>query len=243
MYAYLRMSVKKLSVVVPCYNEGETIPYLLSRYATALKGRDDIEVILVNDGSKDNTKEVLENQKSLHTFLSVVHVEPNAGYGHAVTTGLRHATAELIGWTHGDLQTPPEDMMRALTIFENYTGEKPLYVKGKRYGRPIFDVIFTLGMSIFESILFRTALTDINAQPNVFRREFLGKWDNPPKDFSLDLYVYLLAKKNGYHVKRFPVHFGKRFAGVSSWNTSWKNKYKFIKRTVHFSVALKKRQK
>jgi glycosyltransferase involved in cell wall biosynthesis len=234
------MQEKKLSIVVPCYNEGETIPHLLRRYAKALEGRDDIEVILVNDGSKDTTKEVLESQKPLYPFLSVVHVEPNAGYGNAVTTGLHASTGELIGWTHGDLQTPPEDMLRALTLFEQYKVGRPLYVKGKRYGRPFFDVVFTFGMSVFESVLFGTVLTDINAQPNVFKREFLKKWNNPPKDFSLDLYVYLLAKRNGYSVKRFPVHFGKRFAGVSSWNTSWKNKYRFIKRTIDFSLTLRK---
>lgn len=234
------MPSKKLSIVVPCYNEAETIPHLLSRYAQVIGERDDIEVILVNDGSKDTTQEVLELQKELHPFFTAIHITPNAGYGNAVTVGLREAKGEIIGWTHGDLQTPPEDMLRALTLFENYKGVRPLYVKGKRYGRPLFDVFFTGGMSLFESILFGTSLTDINAQPNIFKKEFLDLWINPPKDFSLDLYAFLLARKNNYHVLRFPVHFGKRFAGVSSWNTSWKNKYKFIKRTIDFSLKLKK---
>jgi glycosyltransferase involved in cell wall biosynthesis len=230
---------KKLSIIVPCYNEGETIPHLLARYAKALGTRNDVEVILVNDGSKDNTREVLEEEKSLYPFLTIVNVYPNAGYGNAVTTGLLAATGEIIGWTHGDLQTPPEDMLRALVLFEQYKGHAPLYIKGKRYGRPLFDCIFTFGMSVFESILFGTLLYDINAQPNVFKRSFLEKWENPPKDFSLDLYAFLLAHKSDYHIIRFPVHFGERFAGVSSWNTSWKNKYKFIKRTIDFSLKLR----
>ncbi len=237
------MYTKKLSIVVPCYNEEKTIPHLLARYSKALGQREDIEVIIVNDGSKDATKQVLESQREHFPFLVVIHVEPNAGYGNAVTVGLHKAQGEIIGWTHGDLQTPPEDMIRALALFECYDGDRPLYVKGKRYGRPLVDVMFTTGMSIFESILFRTSLFDINAQPNIFRRDFLELWVNPPKDFSLDLYAFLVARRHGYHVLRFPVHFGERFAGVSSWNTSWKNKYKFITRTLDFSFKLRKLMK
>ena len=64
-------------------------------------------------------------------------------------------------------------------------------------------------------------------------------WDNPPKDFSLDLYALLLAKQNKMKVIRFPVMFEKRHAGVSSWNVDWKSKVKFIKRTISFSLKLK----
>lgn len=234
------MSTYTLSVVVPCYNEQDTIPALLKRYDKAFGGREDIELILVNDGSKDNTRDVLDQETSKYPFLKVIHVSPNGGYGNAVYTGLKQASGRYIGWTHGDLQTPPEDVVTALSYFEKGKLEDLLYMKGKRYGRPLSDVVFTAGMSLFESFIFRTPLTDINAQPNIFRKEFLDSWENPPKDFSLDLYVYLLAKKCGYTIKRFPVHFGARFAGVSSWNTSWKNKYKFIKRTISFSFALLK---
>lgn len=232
------MENKTLSVVVPCYNEGETIPFLLKRYSDTLYGRDDIEIILVNDGSKDNTKEVLEKEKDKYSFLKVLHVEPNRGYGNAVYTGLSNAEGKYIGWTHGDMQTPPEDAIKALKILEE-SKDKNLFVKGRRLKRPLADNVFTFGMSIFESVLFGYVLYDINAQPNIFPREFLKKWENPPKDFSLDLYALLLAKRNKMKVVRFPVIFGKRMAGVSSWNINWKSKLKFIKRTVSFSFKLR----
>ncbi len=226
-----------LSIVVPCYKEQDTIPHLLERYKKTIGERTDIELIVVNDGSKDDTAQVLEQEKGKYSFLRVVTVTPNAGYGNAVYTGLKEAHGTYIGWTHGDLQTPPEDTLRALSMIEENKNSN-IYIKGKRYGRPLFDVVFTFGMSVFETLLFRTLLVDINAQPNIFKRDFLKVWNNPPKDFSLGLYVYLLAKNNGYTIIRFPVYFGARFAGVSSWNTSWKNKYKFIKRTINFSLSL-----
>jgi glycosyltransferase involved in cell wall biosynthesis len=230
--------MKKLSIIIPCYNEGENIHSLLSRYSTVVAGRDDIEIILVNDGSKDNSKEILEERKKDFDFLKVIHVYPNGGYGNAVVTGLREAKGELIGWTHGDLQAPPEDILTALSIIDSSKEKQTTYVKGRRHNRPFADVFFTLGMSLFESVLFRMKLNDINAQPNIFHRSFFDLWENAPKDFSLDLYAFVMAKKNNFTMVRFPVSFNPRLAGVSSWNTSWGNKYKFIKRTVFFSLSL-----
>ena len=229
----------KMSVVIPCYNEGETIPLLLKRYATALEKRDDIEIIIVNDGSKDFTYEVLEKEKGTYPFLKILHIKQNAGYGNAIFSGLKESQGEFVGWTHGDLQTPPEDTLRALHILEE-AKSKNLFVKGRRMQRPFTDSVFTFGMSIFESLLFGYLLYDINAQPNIFPRTFLSKLDNPPKDFSFDLYVLLVAKRSGMKVMRFPVFFGERYAGISSWNISWKSKYEFIKRTILFSLSLRR---
>ncbi|MEN9880956.1 MAG: hypothetical protein RLZZ308_139 [Candidatus Parcubacteria bacterium] len=233
--------MKKLSIVVPCFNEGENIPSLLTRYQEVVRDRTDIEVILVNDGSKDNSKEILDEEKNKYSFLKVIHVYPNGGYGNAIVTGLKEATGDFIGWTHGDMQTPPEDIIKALHHMESSKNSTTTYIKGKRHGRPLADIFFTGGMSLFESLLFGTHLNDINAQPNIFHRSFFELWQNPPKDFSLDLYSFVMARKNNMNVVRFPVSFNPRTAGVSSWNTSWKNKYKFIKRTVAFSFELHKK--
>ena len=62
-----------------------------------------------------------------------------------------------------------------------------------------------------------------------------------PRDFSLDLYFYVLAKKEKLNVVRFPVHFGERNFGSSSWNTGLFSRINFIKRTLNFSYKLKKR--
>ena len=118
--------------------------------------------------------------------------------------------------------------------------ENQLFVKGRRYGRPIADVFFTVAMSVFETMLMRKRLWDINAQPNLFPRSFFETWKNPPHDFSLDLYAYYQARRRGLRVQRFPVLFGKRAHGVSHWNVNWAAKRKFILRTVRFSLQLKK---
>ncbi len=65
-------------------------------------------------------------------------------------------------------------------------------------------------------------------------------WASPPHDFALDLYAYYQARVQGLAVHRFPVRFGPRAHGVSHWNVNWAAKKKFIRRTVDFSIDLKR---
>jgi hypothetical protein len=95
-------------------------------------------------------------------------------------------------------------------------------------------------MSAFETILLQQPLWDINAQPTMFSRQFFESWNTPPHDFSLDLYAYYQARKQGLRIHRFPVMFGERAHGVSHWNVNWAAKRKFIRRTIDFSLQLRK---
>jgi hypothetical protein len=95
-------------------------------------------------------------------------------------------------------------------------------------------------MSLFETIYLGSKLWDINAQPNIFHKTFFQDLENIPKDFSLDLYFLYMAKKRGINVIRFDVVFPPRIHGESSWNNGIVSKWKFIKRTIDFSIKLKK---
>jgi len=216
------------------------MPLLLER-CKVLTLRSDIEVILVDNGSTDDSARVLESLLPSYPGCRSVRVEKNQGYGYGILQGLHAAQGEILAWTHADMQTDPCDVLRGLALFELHGQD--IFVKGSRYGRPIADVAFTVGMSIFETMLLRTRLWDINAQPNMFHRSFFATWQKPPHDFSLDLFAFYTAKVHGMPVHRFPVKFGERAHGVSHWNINWAAKMKFIKRTVAFSLQLKKSRK
>jgi hypothetical protein len=96
-------------------------------------------------------------------------------------------------------------------------------------------------MSVFETVLLGKPMWDINAQPTMFSRQFFESWRVPPYDFSLDLYAYYQARMAGLPIYRFPVLFGERAHGVSHWNVNWAAKRKFIRRTLDFSLQLKKK--
>lgn len=227
----------KLSIVVPCYNEEKNIPLILERFGEVIQ-RDDIEVILVNNGSTDGSAQVLSDLLPRYSFARTVPVEVNQGYGYGILQGLRECKGEYIGWTHADMQTDPADILKALDMIEQERGL--VFVKGNRRKRPLFDTFFTMGMSLFESCYLHEKLYDINAQPNIFPKIFYESWENPPYDFSLDLYALYMARQKKLRVIRFPVLFPERIYGESKWNTGLKSKWKFIKRTIDFSVKLKK---
>ena len=227
----------KFSLIIPCYNESANLPLLLDR-CKALAAKPDVEVILVDNGSTDDTPAVLLNLIPSYIGCRAVRVEKNRGYGFGIISGLKAANGEILGWTHADMQTDPQDALHGLELFDQYGLE--IFVKGQRYGRPLADVAFTVGMSAFETMLLRKPLWDINAQPTMFSRRFFESWDVAPDDFALDLYAYYQAQTQVLKVKRFPVKFGERAYGVSHWNVNWAAKWKFIRRTIDFSLQLKK---
>lgn len=228
-----------LSIVIPCFNEEKNLPHLLQKISAFNNPL--IEFILVNNGSNDQSKVVLERAKASLPNIVVVHIENNIGYGHGILSGLNVAKGKYLGWTHADLQTDLSDINTAYTLLENIHFQPRFFIKGKRFGRPFIDVFFTFGMSVFESIYLKTKLSDINAQPTLFCRSFFTAWDNPPHDFALDLYAFYLATKLKLKIIRFPVFFGPRIYGHSHWNTGFRARLKFIRRTIQFSTTLKKR--
>lgn len=228
------------SIVIPCYNEKENIPLLLERFSECIGERSDIEVVLVDNGSTDGSAEVFDKLIPEYPFAAKAVVEVNQGYGYGILTGLRAAKGDFIGWTHADMQTDPSDVLRAADIIRKKNGNRKLYVKGNRRNRPLSDRFFTFGMSILELLLTGKWMSDINAQPNMFSRSFFMQWENPPHDFSLDLYAYYMSIKKGLKMVRFPVLFPERIHGSSKWNTGIKAKWKFIKRTAGYSVKLKR---
>lgn len=228
------------SLVIPCYNEAANLPLLVARCRESLSGHP-VEVVLVDNGSTDDSPAVLARLVSGDAQIRSVRVEKNQGYGFGILSGLRAARGGVLGWTHADMQTDPADFLKAARLFDEAPDPARLFVKGRRRGRPLSDEAFTSGMAVFETLLLGRPLIDINAQPTVFHRNFFESWTAPPNDFSLDLYAYFQAKAHGLEVKRFDVVFGERAHGTSHWNINWKAKGKFIRRTVDFSFELRRR--
>ena len=225
----------KLSLIIPCYNEADNLPYLFKKIEKFLKNNK-YEVILVNNGSKDNTLELIYEFQKKFINLKYISLKKNRGYGHGIIKGLEEANGEFLSWTHADMQTDPNDVVMAEKFFK--INKNKIFIKGNRYGRSFIDHFFTLGMSIFASIRLKKILWDINAQPTIFHKSLLDKCVNPPNDFSLDLYFYYKAKKLGYEVFRFPVKFNKRLFGISNWNFNILSKIKFIVKTLKYIIKL-----
>ena len=232
------------SLVIPCYNESKNLVNLVEKCEYLIKAQEDIEVLIVDNGSTDDTPIVLTDilMNIDNERLCSVRIDKNQGYGNGILFGLNESKGEILGWTHADLQTDPVDFLKAISLIDRKEPQRLVFIKGNRFGRPLGDVIFTWGMSLVEWIILGDRMWDINAQPTVFSRKFFVSWKNPPKDFSLDLFAYHEALQNSFIVKRFPVNFGLRHRGQGH-NEKLISKIKYSWRTILFSLRLRRHLK
>ena len=233
----------KYSVVVPCYNEEGNINALVEEFCWVrnVRQENDFELILVNNGSKDNTEREIDDNVNKYDFIKKVNVVNNQGYGYGILQGMAACEGEYIGWIHADLQFSPRLFADLFKRVEQTKREKKtkVYFKGLRRNRPLIDRFFTFGMSCFETLYLKTKLWDINAQPTLMSRSLYDSAKNPPYGFSLDLYFYYTASKLNYAIERFDSPQKEREVGNSSWNTGMSARFKLIKRNIQDSKKMK----
>lgn len=232
-----------ISIAVPCYNEQDNVTHIIEQFNTVIEEtKIDCEVLLVNNGSTDNSQKAFETAlsrlKSGHPF-KVVNIPVNQGYGYGILAGLAEASGDILAWTHADLQTDPGDVFTAYKKYLNNKHSKELIIKGKRKKRALTEAFFTFGMQVIAAVFLRTWLDDINAQPKLFSREFYKKHieQEAPHDFSLDLYLLYQAKKHA-EILSIPVYFKPRLHGEAKGGGSFKTRIKLIKRTLGYIIKL-----
>ncbi len=231
-----------ISIVVPCYNEAGNIPVILKCFQELINIDNNIEIVLVNNGSTDDSKAVFDRelQRINLSNFKLATVEVNQGYGYGILAGLKQANANVLAWTHADMQTDPHDILTAYNIYQQNNDEM-LLVKGFRRKRRITEQVFSFAMQLIASLALGTQLSEINAQPKLFSRKFYERFllQNAPIDFSLDLYVCYCAKKYG-KIFEIPVFFNKRLHGEAKGGGSFKTRIKLIKRTFAYIFELRK---
>ena len=227
-----------LSLILPCYNEEDNLPLLLKKLVKIQHKC--YEIILVDNGSTDNTSKIIEKFiEDNGPPIKLLKIKTNIGYGHGIMSGIRKASGKIIAWTHADLQTDPKDVINAYEFFLSTSQHNKFVLKGRRKQRNLFDNLFTYFMSIISSIAFNVKLSDINAQPKMFRREFFEGVYNAPNDFSLDLFFLVKAIRKGYDILEFPVFFNNRRHGISKGGGSILGKIKLTLRTLSYIYKLR----
>lgn len=202
----------ELSLIIPAYNEAESLPSLINGMHQFCN--EDVEVIIVDNGSVDNTFEVGTELSKQFSFLKIVRTDQNLGYGGGILLGLDASKGDYLAWTHADLQTDPNDVLVALDAARAIP-EEYIFVKGFRKNRKFLPTMLSVFMQICASALLNRRLTEINAQPKLFTKKLYAalKSSNPPKDFSLDLFLYVIAMRSAAHIIEIPVDFASRQFG------------------------------
>jgi glycosyltransferase involved in cell wall biosynthesis len=200
-----------MTLVIPCFNEVSALEALLAS-CKKFSIQTGINFILVDNGSTDSSWEILG--KDYGKKIRSVKLSSNSGYGNGVLRGIKECNSDFIGWLHAD-QTY---MFENPQLLSNIPKHLHLFIKGARTNRPKGQLIISKLMSLICSVVLRTNLKEINAQPSVYPIWFIRKYPNPPADFNFDLFYYYKAKKIGLNEIRMPLDFKEREHGHSKWN-------------------------
>jgi glycosyltransferase involved in cell wall biosynthesis len=228
-----------LTVVIPCFNEAESLPTLLRECKKLVKSNA-VQFLIVNNGSTDESSKIL-SEAGLSKDIQYLNLLENVGYGGGILKGLKEATTDFVGWTHADLQTQLSDIYFAIEILELHKNEAgTLIIKGRRKNRQLWPLLFSNSMSVICSFLLKADLRDINAQPTVISRSMFAEHNYVLTNFSFDLEAYYVAKKNDSKEYRFEVDFLERVWGKSKWDSGLRSRIRFAINVVQSCFTLRK---
>jgi glycosyltransferase involved in cell wall biosynthesis len=206
--------MKKLSILIPVYNEEKTVLEVLKNIQKNKIKDVDFEVIIINDGSSDSTISILENNK--HLFNKLIDLNKNHGKGYAVKQGLNIATGDFVIFQDADLEYDPSEYIQFINLFLNLNadlviGSRFIYNKYTRSHNFLNKIANTL-LTLFFNILYNTTFTDIYSCYVAFKRDLINPQDL--KTHGFEQQAELLAKivKKGSIFFEVPISYNGRSA-------------------------------
>ena len=230
-----------LTLIIPCYNEEKNLNFLLKKINDLIIKYNFIKILLVDNGSSDNTYDVVKSNIIFKNNRFILKkISKNIGYGYGIISGIKEADSEYISWTHADLQTDIEDVPKAFLEYKSlFKSSSKIFIKGNRKNRPTIDNFFTNAMSIISSFLTFSKLKDVNAQPKIFHKSLIDDLKKAPNDFMLDLYILIKANKKKYKILEYDVYFNKRKFGKAKGGGSLKGKIILSYKTLKYLILFK----
>ena len=210
------MKAPELSVVMPFYNEGKQTEITAKNALANLKKlKIDFELILVDNGYKDETGEIIKGLGKTYKNIVPVRVEKNIGYGFGVRMGLAKADGNVLGWTDGDGQFDIQSLNEAYTKLKS--GNYGL-CKGKRTNRgdSLLRKFASICFNLLFNILFLNTTTDINSKPKFITRKCYKSFSISSNDWFIDAEVLIKAKRMGFRICDIPLTFSARKTGKSN---------------------------
>jgi glycosyltransferase involved in cell wall biosynthesis len=199
-----------VSVLVPAKDEAENLPLFMEQMAVVVRNAaQTYEVVVVDDGSVDDTWSVLEGLSSQYDFLRIVRHRRRRGIADALRTGYLHAEGEIFVFYPADLQFRPEDIPR---LVEPILGNEADMVTGFKQGQ--YEKAFVSRVyNSLSRVLFDVRVRDLNSV-KAYRREIMEQLPIRP---DWHRYMIVLAAAQGYTVAEIPVPLYPRHAGKSKF--------------------------
>ena len=218
----------KLSIIVPVYNERNTVQELLRRVRAVDLGEIAKEIIIVDDGSTDGTGEILKLEEDSST--KVLRREKNRGKGAAVRAALSHATGDYVIIQDADLEYDPEDYRAMLAPVMK---RKADVVYGSRFTGGHRDMLYwhwvgNKFLSFMTNVLYNTTLSDMETCYKLFSRESLEGIEIQSDRFEFEPEITAKILKKKFRIYEVPVSYagreyeeGKKIVWMDGFKALW----------------------
>ncbi len=225
-----------LSIVMPVYNERNTIEEILSR----VKSTDLVnEIVIVDDGSIDGTRDILQKIQAAHPKVQLILHEKNKGKGAAVRTGIEAASCDLVLIQDADLEYDPRDYPALLKPISDGVAD---VVFGSRFlGAPhrsamFWHMVANKLLTFMTNILYNSILTDMETGYKLFRREIIQSIPIRANRFDFEPEITAKLLKRNLRIVEVPISFypreyadGKKIGLKDAFEAVWTLlKYRFI---------------
>ena len=203
----------KLSIIIPCYNEKETIKKIINKIYkfSNIKNK---EIIVVDDGSTDGTRQILNKLKS--KIKKKILLKNNSGKGKAIRVGLKHISGQIVLIQDADLEYHPKDYKKLIKPiinkeFQVVYGSRVLSQKS-RYSikngfYSVFRIFFNHILTLFSNIVNSQNLTDAHTCYKVFNKRILNKIKLEHDDFSFCPEITTKISNNKIKIKEVPIYY------------------------------------
>ncbi len=207
-------SVTSLSVFFPCYNEQDMVRPLTEKcLAVAKTICEDVEVIIVNDGSADNTAAMADQLAAEYPQVKAVHHPQNRGYGAALQSGFAAATKEYVFYTDGDGQFDVSELPTLLPLIADCD-----IVSGYRLNRQegTLRKLNAWGWGKLVCFIFHLKLKDIDCAFKLYKRRLFDEIELCSTGALIDTEILARAQRRGYTIRQIGVHHYPRTAGQAT---------------------------
>ncbi|HDQ40451.1 MAG TPA: glycosyltransferase [Desulfonatronum sp.] len=228
-----------LSLVIPCYNEESTLERCIERVQSIVDDMLSLELIIVDDCSKDNSIQVAEGLVKRFSNICLVRHEVNQGKGAALRTGFAHVTGEFVGVQDADLEYDPMDLKKLLVPLAEgradvVFGSRYLY-SGERRVLYFWHSQMNRILTFFSNMFSDLGLTDMETCYKLFRREILQSITIEENRFGFEPEIVAKVGEMGCRVYEFPISYqGRTYAEGKKIN--WKDGLRALYCILHYGA-------
>ena len=206
------MKQPQISILIPSFNEGKTILNVLNRISEIMALNVNYEVVVINDGSTDNTLDILKQNKDLYSQL--ITYNKNCGKGNAIKKGLEVSNGKYIFFQDADLEYDPIEINKFVKLINRF---EPDLIIGSRFNYSeytrsynILNKIGNIFITLIFNLFYNTTFSDVYSCYACFKKDLLNEKNLKTTGFEQHAEILCKIVKNGKKFYEVPINYNGR---------------------------------